>query len=107
MLQQVGVTVEGMDVDTETLMPATAQASQEAKGHQDMYDMSLAKFGPDHATTKHLKDTLEKHLQKAGNLAQVKNNKQLADARYQVTQHGENMDKDQQRIRELEDKHLA
>eukprot|EP00973_Karenia_brevis_P070191 9755336-Karenia_brevis.AAC.1 len=69
-----------MEVDAGSLKPVTAQASQEAQNHKHMYEMSVSTLGPDHSTTKTLKDVLDKHVQKAGSLAQCKNHKQIADA---------------------------
>eukprot|EP00973_Karenia_brevis_P072828 10113790-Karenia_brevis.AAC.1 len=70
ILQQVGVKVEGMQVDSEVQLPATAQAQKELQDIQNLHDASLESLGPDHAATKGLKAQLENFQHKSSNLAQ-------------------------------------
>ena len=87
-------------------LPPVAQATEEARKARVSYESALELHGTDHATTKFLRDQLDKELAKAGTTAQLKNLKQISDQKLAISKHGDAVTEDHNRLRSIEQKYL-
>eukprot|EP00973_Karenia_brevis_P069837 9710324-Karenia_brevis.AAC.1 len=76
-------------------LPQAAAAAKDAAKYEKMISMSKQEFGEDHPATKGLRDQLDRAKAKSNGHAQLKNDKQVSDARLSLSSHRAKLLEDQ------------